>query len=85
MNWLLPASDNFSAIPNALTDMTETEPTVEQIEMYISGFRLPYFGAYLYIMTVEKATAAVQYSRKPIQMSVDSDVDAWGFLPGCMA
>jgi hypothetical protein len=29
---LLPASVNFTAIPKALTDMTETDPTVEQID-----------------------------------------------------
>lgn len=33
INWLLPARVNFKAIPNAFTDITETEPTVEQIEM----------------------------------------------------
>lgn len=32
VNWLFPAKVSFSAIPKAFTDMTETEPTVEQIE-----------------------------------------------------
>lgn len=32
-NWLLPAKVNFSAMPKAFTDMTDTDPTVEQIEM----------------------------------------------------
>lgn len=32
-NWLFPPRVNFTAMPNALTDMTETEPTVEQIEI----------------------------------------------------
>jgi hypothetical protein len=31
-NWLLPAKVSLTAIPNALTDMTETDPTVEQID-----------------------------------------------------
>ena len=41
VNWLFPANVSFRAIPNALTDMTVMDPTVEQIEMYISGFFLP--------------------------------------------
>lgn len=44
-NWLLPAKVSFTAIPNAFTDMTETPPTVEQIDRYIRGFFFPYFGA----------------------------------------
>lgn len=32
VNWLFPANVSFSAMPKAFTDMTETEPTVEQIE-----------------------------------------------------
>lgn len=41
VNWLLPPMVNFKAIPNALIDITETEPTVEHIERYIKGFFLP--------------------------------------------
>jgi hypothetical protein len=33
VNWLFPPKLNLSAIPNALTDMTDTDPTVEQIDM----------------------------------------------------
>ena len=33
VNWLLPAKVNFKAIPNAFTDITDTAPTVEQIEI----------------------------------------------------
>jgi len=32
-------------MPKALTDMTEIDPAVEHIEMYMSGFLRPYFGA----------------------------------------
>lgn len=45
VNWFLPPSVNFRAIPKALTDMTVTDPTVEQIEMNINGFFLPCLGA----------------------------------------
>jgi hypothetical protein len=45
VNWLLPPKVSLRAIPKALTDMTDTEPTVEQIEMKISGFFFPYMGA----------------------------------------
>jgi hypothetical protein len=41
VNWFLPPKVSFNAMPNALTDMTDTEPTVEHIEMYTSGFFLP--------------------------------------------
>lgn len=44
-NWLLPPIVSFTAIPKALTDITEMEPTVEQIEMKIRGFFFPYTGA----------------------------------------
>lgn len=47
VNWLLPAKVNFTAIPNALTDITDTDPTVEQIDRYMRGFFFPYFGATL--------------------------------------
>ena len=33
VNWLLPAKVNLTAMPIALIDMTDTDPTVEQIEM----------------------------------------------------
>lgn len=46
-NWLFPANVNLSAIPSALTAMTEIEPTSEQIEMCTSGFVAPYLGATL--------------------------------------
>jgi hypothetical protein len=45
VNWLLPLNVSFRAIPKALTDMTETEPTVEQIEIKIKGFFFPCIGA----------------------------------------
>lgn len=32
LNWLWPAKVSLSAIPKALTDMTEMDPTVEQME-----------------------------------------------------
>lgn len=32
VNWLFPAKVSFRAMPKAFTDMTETEPTVEQID-----------------------------------------------------
>jgi len=41
-------------------DMTDTEPTVEQIEIYTSGFFLPYIGAILYIMTAAKTATMKQ-------------------------
>lgn len=47
VNWLFPAKVNFSAIPNAFTAMIETDPTVEQIDIYISGFFFPGCGATL--------------------------------------
>lgn len=47
LNWLLPFKVSLRAIPNALIDMTETDPTVEQMDKYIRGFFLPYFGATL--------------------------------------
>ena len=49
--------------------MTDTEPTVEQIDMNINGFFFAYFGATLYIMTVEKTITIVQYKRKPEYIS----------------
>ncbi len=60
---------SFRAIPNALTDMTDTEPTVEQIEIYIKGFRFPYVGDTLYIMTDEKRMTARQYKTNPASIS----------------
>lgn len=33
VNWFFPAKVSFTAMPKALMDMTETEPTVEQMEM----------------------------------------------------
>lgn len=41
-------------MPKALMDMTEMEPTVEQIDRYISGFFLPYLGAIRYIIILAK-------------------------------
>lgn len=32
-NWLLPARVSLTATPKPLMDMTETEPTTEQMEM----------------------------------------------------
>ena len=32
-NWLFPAKVNFRAIPNALTDITDMEPTTEHMEI----------------------------------------------------
>ena len=32
VNWFLPANVNLTAIPIALTDMTDTDPAVEQME-----------------------------------------------------
>jgi hypothetical protein len=46
-NWLCPANVSFKAIPKALMAMMDTLPTVLHIEMYISGFFLPYRGAIL--------------------------------------
>ena len=45
--------------------MTETDPTVEQIDMYIKGFCFPYTGATLYIMIDENTATAKQYNKKP--------------------
>jgi len=56
---------SFKAMPNALTDITDTEPTVEQIEIYIKGFLFPYVGETLYIMTDEKTMTARQYRTNP--------------------
>lgn len=47
VNWFLPPKVSFTAIPNALTDITDTEPTVEHMDMYMSGFFLPYIGPIL--------------------------------------
>jgi hypothetical protein len=47
VSWLCPFKVNFKAMPKALTDMTDTDPTVEHIDMYMSGFLLPYMGAIL--------------------------------------
>ena len=33
VNWFFPLIVNLSAIPKALIDITDTDPTVEQIEM----------------------------------------------------
>ena len=32
VNWFWPAKVSFTAIPNPLIDMTETDPTVEQMD-----------------------------------------------------
>ena len=45
VNWFLPPRVNLTAIPNAFTDITDTEPTVEQIEIYTNGFFFPCVGA----------------------------------------
>lgn len=47
VSWFFPFNVNFRAIPKALTDMTDTDPTVEQIEMKMRGFLFPCFGAIL--------------------------------------
>ena len=47
VSWLFPFRVNFKAIPKALADITDTDPTVEQIEMNIKGFFFPCFGAIL--------------------------------------
>lgn len=47
VNWLFPANVIFSAMPKALIAIIETEPVVEQMERYISGFLRPYLGAIL--------------------------------------
>jgi hypothetical protein len=52
-------------MPIALTDMTDTDPTVEQIERKMSGFFLPYNGATLYIMTTAKTPTIRQKMRNP--------------------
>lgn len=65
VNWLLPAKVNFTAMPIALIDMTDTDPTVEQIEMKIRGFFFPYIGATRYIMTTAKTATAKQKMRNP--------------------
>ena len=41
VNWLLPAKVNLTAIPIAFTDITDTDPTVEQIDRKIRGFFFP--------------------------------------------
>jgi len=60
VNWLCPFSVSFKAIPNAFTDITDTEPTVEHMEIKIRGLFFPYFGAILYIMTKAKTATAMQ-------------------------
>ena len=70
LNWLCPPRVNLSAMPNALTDMTETDPTVEQIEMNTKGFFFPCFGATLYIITQENTATAAQYNKNPERISV---------------
>jgi len=49
VNWLLPAKVSFSAMPNPLQDITDIDPTNEQIERYTKGSFLPYFGTMRYI------------------------------------
>lgn len=44
-NWLLPSKVNLTAIPIALTAMTEMDPTVEQMDRKTKGFFFPYNGA----------------------------------------
>lgn len=51
---------SFRAIPKPLIDMTETDPTVEQMEMYMRGFFFPYTGATRYIMTDANTATKVQ-------------------------
>jgi hypothetical protein len=65
VNWLLPARVNLTAIPKALTDMTETDPTVEHMDKNIRGFFLPYFGATRYIITTANTATEVQKIRNP--------------------
>ena len=45
VNWLSPRKVILSAMPRPLIAIIDIDPTVEQMEMYIIGFRLPYFGA----------------------------------------
>lgn len=59
-------------MPKALTDMTDTEPTVEHIEMYTKGLDFPYFGPNLYIMRVANIATAAQYRRKPKALNSES-------------
>lgn len=68
---------NFRAIPNAFTDITDTAPTVEQIDMYTSGFFFPYFGPTLYIIITAKTATAKQKKRNP-SMTVSYAID-WIF------
>jgi hypothetical protein len=65
VNWLLPANVNLTAMPIALIDMTDTDPTVEQIEMKMRGFFFPCIGATRYIMTTAKTATAKQKMRNP--------------------
>ena len=44
LNWLFPESVSFTATPNPLMAITETEPTREHMEMYTVGFVRPYLG-----------------------------------------
>jgi hypothetical protein len=65
VNWLLPAKVNLTAIPIALTDMTDTDPTVEQIERKMRGFFFPCTGATRYIITTAKTATVKQKMRNP--------------------
>ena len=47
VSWLFPFNVNFKAMPKALTDITDTDPTVEHIDINMSGFFFPCFGAIL--------------------------------------
>ena len=82
VNWLLPAKVNLTAIPKALTDMTETDPTVEQIERYMRGFFFPYRGATRYIMMIAKMSTMKQKKRNPGTCQIRSGEKAKGYVPG---
>lgn len=70
-------------MPNAFTDITETEPTVEQIEMKTRGFFFPWTGATRYIMIVEKIATAKQYKRNSNAIkTISRDVLESSVTPG---
>lgn len=60
MSWFFPLNVSLSATPNALTLMTEMEPTSEQMERYTSGVLRPYAGTTFQIITVEKTPTNAQ-------------------------
>ena len=66
LNWLLPATVNLTAIPNALTAITESDPTKEHTERYTIGLVFPHLGTTFQIIPTTTNMTKIPYTKKPI-------------------